>query len=184
MPQVAPPDFQATPQTEIERNPSTGGKDTHISVPGGVFHNPASAYAREMAKWEMDWGPYGPPGRARANVGHQRFPCRMYKVKRAETGGDVAIEHSADAASEAEMRNWQSRGYYNGLAEAADALAAGEQERAVLAAERAANERRMSDAARAEAAAYDDASAEHVASIPETPLRRGPGRPRKDESNG
>jgi hypothetical protein len=159
-------------EQEIERNPSTGGVDRHYSVPGGVFHNPAGAYAREMAKWEMGWSPFGPPGRPRERVGHQSYPCRMYRVKRAATGGDVEVVHSADAASEAEERNYRSRGYYNGLAEAAKALAQSEQEAAVLAAERAANERRMSDAARAEAAAADDAHDGHLASVPETPIVR------------
>jgi hypothetical protein len=172
MPQVAPPDFQAKPQTETERNPSTGGRDTHISVPGGVFHNPASAYAREMAKFEMDWGPFGPPGRPRHAHGHPTVPCQMYLVERAETGGGVVVKHSVRAEDEHEMRNWQSRGYYSGLAEAAEALTKSEQEKAELAANRAFQERRMSDAAREEAARIDASTAEHVPVIPETPIVR------------
>lgn len=139
-------------------------------MPGGVFHNPAGAFAREMAKWEMGWSPFGPPGRPRERQGPQPYPCRMYKVRRADTGGGVVVEHSADAASEAEERNFRSRGYYNGLAEAGAALAAAEQNAAVLAAERAANERTMSEAARAEAAAADDAHDGHLASVPVTPI--------------
>jgi len=180
---MAPPDFNgAAKSEEIERNPQTGGRDLHVSVPGGVFHNPASAYAREMAKYEMDWGsPYGRPGRPRADVGPQPFPCRMYLVARAETGGGVVVKHSADAASEAEMRNFESRGYRNGLQAAADALKASEDELAKLAANRAALEQRMSPEARAEAAEYEATVAEHVAVIPE---KRGPGRPRKNEDRG
>ena len=158
---------------EISQNPDTGGKDRHYSVPGGVFHNPAGAYAREMAKWEMGWSPFGPPGRPRGAA--VPYPCRMYKVKRAETGGGVVIEHSADAADVTQERNYRSRGYYNGLAEAADALSAHEQEAAHLAAERGANERKMSDKARTEAAAADDATSGHLAAVPETPiLKRQP----------
>ena len=159
-------------QQEVESNPSTGGIDRHFSVPGGVFHNPAGAYAREMAKWEMGWSPFGPPGRPRERVGHPAYPCRMYKVKRADLGGDVVIEHSADAADEVQERNFRSRGYYNGLEEAAKALAQREQDAARLAAERAAHERHMSDAARAEAAAADDAHDGHLAAVPETPIQR------------
>lgn len=178
MPQMAPPQLNAQPETrEIERNPQTGGRDTHVSVPGGVFHNPASAYAREMAKYEMDWGPYGPPGRPRGDVGHQSFPCQMYLVRRAETGGGVEVVHNARAESEAEMRNFQSRGYHNGLAKAAEELGKSEQERSVLAANRAHGEQRMSAEARAEAAAADDATADHLPSIPETPIKRRRGRP-------
>jgi hypothetical protein len=100
----------------------------------------------------------------------------MYLVKRAETGGGVEVVHSARAESEGEMRNFQSRGYGNGLAAAAEALEAGEQERAVLAANRVHGEQRMSEAARAEAAEADAATADHLPSIPETPIKRR-GRP-------
>lgn len=172
MPQLAPPDFQSQKNEEIERNPQTGGIDRHLSVPGGVFHNPASAYAREMAKHEMAWGPYGPPGRPREQQGPQPYPCRMYRVKRAETGGGVVVEHSADAASEAEERNFRSRGYHNGLAEAAAALAETEQATARAAAERAYADRNMSDKAKAEAAAAEDATSDHLAEVPVTPIRK------------
>ena len=167
-------------ETEIERNPSTGGVDRHYSVPGGVFHNPAGAYAREMAKWEMGWSPFGPPGRPRERVGHQSYPCRMYRIKRAATGGDIEVLHSADAASEAEERNYRSRGYYNGLAEAAEALAESEQAAAQAAAERAYQDRNMSEKAKAEAAAVDDAHDGHLGAVPDTPIRRA-GRPTNAE---
>lgn len=173
MPQTAPPQFDAPRAEEVERNPSTGGIDRHLSVPGGVFHNPAGAYAREMAKWEMEWGPYGQPGRPRAQQGHQSYPCRMYLVKRAATGGGVEIVHSADAESAAQERNFLSRGYHNGLQAAADALAASEQADAQAAAERAFADRNMSERAKAEAAAVDEASAGHVGVIPEAHRKTG-----------
>ena len=47
------------------------------------------------------------------------------------------------------------------------------------AANRAWSERNMSDAAKAEAAAVDASTEDHVPTIPETPIRRSPGRPRK-----
>lgn len=172
MPQVAPPDFSAGNGKETERN-AHGGLDTHLSVPGGVFHNPASAYAQEMRRWEMDYGPYGPPGRPRHLEGRQPYPCRMYRVKRAETGGRVVVEHSADAASEAEEQNYRSRGYYNGLAEAADALTESEQAAARGAAERAFHEKGMSEKARAEAAAVDESTSAHVPVIPEANRKTG-----------
>jgi hypothetical protein len=157
---------------ETEKNPNTGGVDRHYSVPGGVFHNPAGAYAREMAKYEMGWSPFGPPGRPRDGRAVP-YPCRMYLVKRADTGGGVVIVHSADAVDEAQERNFRSRGYYNGLAEAAEALTASEQEAAVLAAERGANERGMSDKAKAEAAAFEEGVSGHVPVIPEAARKTG-----------
>lgn len=165
----------------VERNPDTGGLDRHISVPGGVFHNPAGAFAREMAKFEMGWSPFGPPGRPRERQGPQPYPCRMYRVKRADTGGGVVVEHSADAADEAQERNYRSRGYYNGLAQAAEALAESEQVAAQAAAERAYQDRNMSEKAKAEAAAADDAHDGHLGAVAETPIRRGPGRPTNAE---
>ncbi len=159
-------------QEETEKNPSTGGIDRHYSVPGGVFHNPAGAYAREMAKFEMGWSPFGPPGRPRDGSAVP-YPCRMYRVKRAATGGDVEIVHSAEAVDEAQERNFRSRGYYNGLAEAAAALTSSEQEAAVLAAERGANERGMSERARAEAAKADEAHDGHLAAVPEAHRKTG-----------
>jgi hypothetical protein len=143
-----------------------------------VFHNPAGAFAREMAKHEMGWSVYGPPGRPREQQGPQPYPCQMYLVKRAETGGGVVVVHSARAESEAERRNYESRGYENGLQAAAEALAAAEQAQAKGAAERAFADRRMSDTAKAEVAAYEDSISAHVAVIPETPIKRR-GRPRK-----
>ena len=47
------------------------------------------------------------------------------------------------------------------------------------AANRAWSERSMSEAAKAEAAAVDASTEDHVPTIPETPIRRSPGRPRK-----
>lgn len=172
MPQLAPPDFTGGQQTEIERNPQTGGRDTHISVPGGVFHNPAGAYATEMRKWEMDHGPYGFPGRPRWQQGPSPYPCRMYLVKRAETGGGVEVVYSADAGSEAEERNFRSRGYCNGLQEAAEALVEREQAIAQAAAERAFHEKGMSERAKAEAAAADEATGDHLPEVPVTPIRK------------
>ena len=157
---------------EIEQNPSTGGVDRHFSVPGGVFHNPAGAYAREMAKWEMGWSPYGPPGRPREQQGAQPYPCRMYRVKRAEIGGGIVVVHSADAASEAERRNFESRGYHNGLDAAAKALESSEHEAALLSAERNAEVRKMSDKSRAEVEQAEDAHDGHLPSVPETPIQK------------
>lgn len=129
-----------------------------------------------MAKFEMGYSPYGPPGRPRELHGHQPYPCQMYKVKRADTGGGVVVVHSAPAGSDVEQRNYESRGYYNGLAAAAEALGRSEQDAAELAANRVFTEQRMSDAAKAEAAAADDATPDHLASIPETPVNRQRGK--------
>lgn len=144
--------------------------DQHFSVPGGIQHNRASAYAQEMAKWEMDSHEYGTPGRPRAQIGVQPYPAMFYRVEREETGGGVKVLERAVADDETMARNLLSRGFHNGLQAAADALAATEQESAKLAAERNFHERRMSDRARAEAEAADDATVAHLPEVPTTPI--------------
>ena len=61
------------------------------------------------------------------------------------------------------------------------AVAERELEMAKLAANRVYNERWMSEAAKAHAASADESTIEHLAEIPETPVRRSPGRPKKVE---
>jgi len=145
---------------------------TDRSGPGGIVHNPASAYSREMAQWEMGYSPYGPPGRPREVVGFQPYPARFYKVTRSEKTGKIVVEHEQNAADENEARNLQSRGYVQGLGEAYAALEAAEQNLAVEAAVHERQKLHMSDKARAEAAAYEATTAKHVAEIPEASKRQ------------
>ncbi len=160
-------------------NASFGDK----SGPGGIVHNPASPYSREMAKWEMDYSPYGPPGRPRAQQPSQTWPALYYKVRRSDTNGSFIVEHYAEAKDEAEGRNFESRGYARGRAAAEAAVVALEQRNAVGAAERAFDDRRMSDGAKAEASLADAATSKHLPEVPVTPIRKR-GRPvkvKKDE---
>lgn len=142
------------------------------SAPGGIVHNPAAPYAREMAKWEMGYSPYGPPGRPRETVGYQPFPALFYKMKRSPTNGDFIVEHYQEAKDEAEARNLESQGYRLGQVAAIEYVTSLEQAVAVAAAERAFSERSMSDKARAEAQKADDATGAHLPEVPVTPIRR------------
>ena len=148
------------------------------SIPGGIVHNPATPFAREMAKWEMAYSPYGPPGRPREVVGFQQWPAMFYKCKRSDSNGDFVVEHYREAADENEARTLEGLGYSLGRAAAEQAVVAREQMVAQAAAERAFTDRRMSEKAQAEAKAADEATAEHVAEVPVTPIRRR-GRPAK-----
>ncbi len=148
------------------------------SVPGGVVYNPASPYAREMAKWEMAYSPYGPPGRPREIHGHDQWPAMFYKMKRSATNGDFITEHYVSAKDEQEAQNLMSRGYRQGQVAAIALVEQQEQEVAKAAAERAYRDKGMSDKAKAEAAAADDATSQHLAEVPVTPIRRR-GRPAK-----
>ena len=148
------------------------------SIPGGVVHNPASAYAREMAKWESGYSAYGPPGRQPQP--RQDFPKAMYLMKRSETNGDFVTVAFAEAADDAAERNLRSRGFHFGQVEAIKAIEDGEKALAVGAAERAHQDRWMGDRARAEAQAADAATGAHLAEVPVTPIRKR-GRPAKSQ---
>lgn len=139
-----------------------------------VVHAPDSEFSKEMARWEAHHTQYGPPGRPYT---YQPFPTRMYKAGRTAQG-QSAILDAATAHDEHEQRNLESRGFVVGGQQAAlDALAAQEQEIAILAANRNYTDRRMSDKAQAESQAVElAAGARHLAEIPETPIKRRRGR--------
>jgi hypothetical protein len=143
----------------------------------GVVISPETNEAKERAKWEMFPSVYSPnPGRPYV---YRPFPKMLYKGG-VDDNGKFAVTETVTVQNELEMQNMISRGFVAGPDVAVDQAKAEQRERARLAAERAHQERFMSDAARREAAAFDAATDDHVASIPETPIRRGPGRPRKD----
>lgn len=143
-----------------------------------VVHAPDSEFAKEMARWEAHHTQYGPPGRPYT---YQPFPTRMYKAARNEHG-QSAIVDAATAHDTTEQRNLESRGFVVGGQQAAlDALAAQEQEIAILAANRNYHDRRMSEQAQAEARAAEfEAGARHLAAIPETPIKRRGRRPKAE----
>lgn len=133
-----------------------------------VIHTPDTAYAQERRKHEANFTPYGPPGRPYV---YQAYPAMLYKATRTEMGR-VMFEGRV-AASEVESRLLEAQGFVPDGREAAyNRLVAQEREIAKLAAERAHQERTMSPAAQAEAAAVDAATDRHVPVIPETPTNK------------
>lgn len=134
----------------------------------GVVLSPESNYSKEMAKWESTHTQYGPPGRTYT---FQPYPSRLYKAVR-QLDGSRTFE-AATAHDEHEQRNLESRGFVVGGQQAAlDALAEQEQEVAVLAANRAYHDRKMSEKAQAEVAEVEaSAGARHLAEIPEAPRK-------------
>jgi hypothetical protein len=148
------------------------------SIPGGIVHNPASAYAREMAKWEMGYSPYGPPGRPREVVGHQRWPAAFYRMSRSKTNGDFVIEEFLLAESERHAAELESRGFREGRAAAQGYVEELEQAVAEAAAERNYADRNMSEKAKAISAAAEDAVSGHLGEVPRTPVKPR-GRPKK-----
>lgn len=103
----------------------------------------------------------------------------FYKVRRSDTNGSFIVDHYHEAQDEADARNLLSRGYVQGRAAAEAAVVEQEQRDAVAAAERNFSDRRMSDAAKAEADEADRATAKHLPAVPVTPIRKR-GRPVKE----
>jgi len=137
-----------------------------------------TAYAKEICRFEANYTQYGPPGRPHV---HRDYPARMYKASRPSSGGAPLFE-GQDAGDERERESLERIGFvYGGQGAALAALEAVEFEIAELAANRNFNDRAMSAKARAEAEAADSRTIQHLAEIPETPIKRGPGRPRKEE---
>lgn len=133
-----------------------------------IVHAPDSGYSKEMRSWEAHHSQYGPGGRPYV---FQPLPARLYKAVRKADG---SREFEAQTAhTETEQRNLQSRGFVVGGQQAAlDALAADEQQHALLAAERNFEVRRMSDGAQREVSHVEaEAGARHLPMIPEKPRR-------------
>ncbi len=159
---------------------STSSDFKDASIPGGIVHNPASAHSREMAKWEMGYSPYGPPGRPRERVGHKSWPSMFYKMKRRDTNGDFIVEHYVAAENENQATLLESQGYREGQTAAIAFVESLEQAVATAAAERNYRDRNMSDAAKEESARVEAESFGHVGDIPDKPVKRA-GRPRKEK---
>ena len=144
-----------------------------------VVHAPETEYAKEMRRWEAHHTQFGPPGRpwGSPNGPGGEFPKMLYKGIRQADGSRV-LEHFI-VKSDDEQRNMQSRGYEVTQELALEALDKEHTEHGKLAAELNFEARRMSEGARAEiAAAQEAAGARHLPVIPETPKKR-PGRPAK-----
>jgi hypothetical protein len=129
-----------------------------------------------MVKWESTHTECGPGLRPYT---FQKYPIWMSKAGRVK--GVPGIVEERAAADEVEEANLLSRGFRAGQDVALAYLHASDQDVAVLAAERAFHDRRMSAKAQAEAAAIDERTSSHLAAIPEQP-RKPRGRPVKKKT--
>lgn len=144
----------------------------------GIAHSQASAYVKEMQKWEMRpvmigdtmIMPIPPDAGGRLGVPFQVYPKMLYKASR-EMGGP-AISGTLIVHSENEESRERDRGWCEGPEAAVAAIKAQDTEFATLAANRAHTDRRMSDHAKAEAAAHDETTIQHQPVIPEKRQRK------------
>jgi len=96
----------------------------------------------------------------------------LYRAKRRPEGGrDPILEH-VTVEDDQQERNMQSRGWVRGPDNAIKALEDSERGLAQAAAERAYQDRLMSDRAKAEAIAVDETTISHLPEIPRTPIHK------------
>jgi hypothetical protein len=148
----------------------------------GVMWSQDSEYARERRRWESQHTEFGPGERPYT---YQEFPLMMYRAVRSSSGGAPTLEHYV-VENEQQERNMLSRGFVRGPENAVAALEERERGLAQAAAERAYQDKRMSEKAQQEAAAVDESTISHLGSIPETPIHKKgwpKGKPRKQVSN-
>lgn len=163
----------------------------------GALYGVQSSMGKELAKWERspDYRPENHP-----------FPRMLYRAKHRPDGrrscGEVSdalfkdhtgrpIEGAAHAfttqcqltvATEAEMLRAFEDGWRKTPGEALEALKARDEARSDAAAERNYADRNMSARAKAEVEAAEASTPEQLPEIPEQPIKRRPGRPRKSEA--
>jgi hypothetical protein len=143
-----------------------------------VIVAPGTKYSEEVLKHEFDDFRIGTERGKRGPRVFQEFPKMVYKAGRNGVGKIEILEHFVVGDAH-EQRNLESRGFCETQEGALEAFQAEDRDLAKLAANRAYQERTMSDAARAEAQAYELAQDDHVAEIPVAPKKRG--RPAKTE---
>lgn len=155
----------------------------------GIQRSQEDSWTKEMAKWEqrpvLVAGTYIEPlsiaDGGRKGAPFAEHPKMLYRAESADGGPRIAA--TKIAADEQAERIAIGQGWSASQEEAIDAVHAQHREFARLAAERANTERWMSSKAQEEAAAVDESTMEHIPSIPETPIRRGPGRPPKQQQD-
>lgn len=144
-----------------------------------VLITPHSPEGKERLKWEYEEFSLNGVRGQRGPRTFEEFPKMMSLAGRSDTG-KIVITREQVAGDADEQARLESEGFRCGHDKAIEAHERREQSIAELAANRAFQERTMSDAARREAAEYEESEYGHVAEIPEAPKKRG--RPRKDNT--
>jgi hypothetical protein len=143
----------------------------------GIQRSQEDSWTREMRKWEqrpvlvngtyIEPIPFAEGGRGGAP--HQEYPKML--VKADYVNGTAQMVDYVIVKNEGEELLQLGNGWSLTQQDAIENIAKRQLELATLAANRAHNDRWMSDKAKAEAAAYDETKAEHVPAIPETPIK-------------
>lgn len=142
-----------------------------------VVEIPGSPAALEKLKFEYSDYRIGDDCGQRGPRVFEEFPKAMYRAGRdSKNQVDIlGMEVAGDADEEAKL---YGKGLRHKQEDALELAYAQEREIAKLAANRAHNDLKLSENARREARAFEESTPEHVAEIPETPIKRR-GRPKK-----
>ncbi len=154
----------------------------------GIQRSQEDAWTREMAKWEqrpvlvngtyIEPIPYEQGGKG--GMPFQPYPKMLYRAESADGGPRIC--DTTIVQDEGQERVALGQGWSDGQEAALAAVTAQQLELAKLAANRAYQDRWMSEKARAEAAAVDEQTMQHLPAIPETPIKtrrgRGPNKPK------
>lgn len=143
-----------------------------------IHRTPQDGYTQEMRKWETRPvfvnGSYIEPlpvdQGGRMGLAPTEYPKMLYRAESADGGPRISgtkIVHSSDQEAVACGQGW-----FVTQEGAIEGVHATQREMARLAANRAHNDRWMSEAAQAEARAADEATIEHLPSVPVTPIRK------------
>lgn len=133
---------------------------------------PDTPYGKELWKWdhlESETHPSDPTIRGMRPASFKAYPAMMYRV----TQKNPYKWESESAADENAQRNLESRGFVaGGLQAAADAFDKSMADLARAAAERNFADRNMSEKARDEVNAAEQASSQHLGEIPAKPIKK------------
>ena len=146
-----------------------------------ILISPDSVDGKELARWitPRNQMVHGLPGFK--NVGYEEYPKCLYKAGR-PTKANVEISGSLTVHDESQERVALGQGWSRTQEDAIQRYHDHDREMATLAANRAYQERTMSEKAQAEAAAFESETIQHVAEIPRTPVRRrGPNKPKPQQ---
>jgi hypothetical protein len=179
-----------------EYMPLNQESDPRYNREPGIVMIPGSNYAKERAKFEMDPGPWGNPGRPRV---HHEYPMMVYRAelyngkaccmaappnpnefanpdefRRAEErAAQFTKRCQMIVKNEHELQKAREAGFRAGPDEAVAYLDGREQDKANVTAQRNYEDRNLSDVAKREVAAAEaEAGGEHLPEIPEKPIRR------------
>ena len=154
----------------------------NVHLPPNVILPPGSDEWVERSKWQRHFGldgtrPIPVSDGGRGDYRYEPFPKAVYKAGR--ISGKPAIVESRIIGDETEMDRARDEGFRDGQLAALQAFEAQELEFAKLSANQNFHAQRMSEKAQAELETFNAGRATHQPVMPEQPIKRRPGRPKK-----